>query len=140
MTTSELFTVGDIITTTEANPKDGLRNGENAEIIDIVMPADTEDGIGFYCIQNERVSGYDVDFQHAKRIFTVEEAKTAMVIPTKEQMVDFLGSAVLTEENGIDVNSTEKDDDHSLLIEGRTANGVRFIARLIVDYVEKADY
>lgn len=137
--TPELFTVGDIITVIEANSECKLREGENAEIIDIVMPVDTEDGIGFYCIQNDRMSGYDVTFQNAKRVFTAEEAKTAMVVPTKDQLLTFLGSAVLTEENGIDIHGTEQDDGR-LLIDGRTANGVEFVARLTIDYIEKAEY
>lgn len=138
MATSELFAIGDIITSTEAQGND-LKPGDNAEIIDVCMPEDTDDGLGFYCVKTETMYGGAVMFTSAKRIFTVEEAKTTMVIPTREELLSFLGSAVLTEEDGIDVNSTEKDDG-KLLIEGRTTNGVPFLARLSVDYIEKSDY
>lgn len=133
----ELFDVGDIITTTTAEGND-IKPGDKARVIDIVMPVDTEDKVGFYCIETPSVYNGAVTFDTAKRVFTAEEAKTEMKAPTKTEFLAYLGSVLLGDEDGIDVNETEKNvDESAVYLRGNTANGTPFVAKVSIDYVEE---
>lgn len=135
--TTELFTVGDIITTTEENPTDGVQTGEKVEIIDIVMPDDTEDGVGFYCVENWRLSGYDIEFNNAKLLHSAKDGLHRL--PTREELTTFLGNAVMDEYENIKIDSTQRDGD-SLLIEGETVTGKRFLATVKITQITDANF
>lgn len=135
---TEVFAVGDIIVET----KDGnsVRPGVYSEIIDIVMPEDTEDGIGFYCIENDMQSGHDIEFGNAKRIMTAEEAVEKRRVPTIEEVRQFLQSAVLDEYENITIDGTDRESPDTLSIEGTTTGQRRFVATVRVLGVSELNY
>lgn len=135
---TEVFSVGDVIVETEAGNL--VRPGVYSEIIDVVMPEDTEDGIGFYCIENDMQSGHSIDFTSAKRIMTVEEAVEKRRIPTVEEVRLFLQNAVLDDYESITIDTTEADSEDTLLIEGKTTGQRRFVATVKVLDVSETTY
>lgn len=135
---TEVFAVGDIIVET----KDGnsVRPGVYSEIIDIVMPEDTEDGIGFYCIENDMQIGHDIEFGNAKRIMTAEEAVEKRRVPTIEEVRQFLQSAVLDNYENITIDGTDRESPDTLSIEGTTTGQRRFVATVRVLGVSELNY
>lgn len=137
MTKSKLFAVGDIITVTAKNGND-IKPGDRARVIDIVMPDDTEDGKGFYCIETPTVYNGVAMFDTATRVFTAEEAKTKMVAPSKDEFLNFLGTTLLSDEDGINVHESNKNKDEcAVYLRGNSSEGIPFIAKVSIDYVEE---
>ncbi|AYQ99343.1 hypothetical protein PBI_CANTARE_123 [Brevibacterium phage Cantare] len=135
---TEIFAVGDVIVETEKGKE--VRPGVYSEIIDIVMPEDTEDGEGFYCIENDMQSGHSIDFASAKRIMTAEEAVEKRRVPTIEEVRQFLQNAVLDEYENITIDTTDRESPDTLSIEGTTTGQRRFVATVRVLGVSETNY
>lgn len=135
---TEVFAVGDVIVETEKG--NDVRPGVYSEIIEIVMPEDTEDGEGFYCIENDMQYGHDISFTTAKRVMTAEEAVEKRRVPTIEEVRQFLQNAVLDEYENITIDGTDRESKDTLSIEGTTTGQRRFVATVRVLGVSETNY
>lgn len=116
--------------------------GQTFTIEDYVSVEESEDGIPFYW-GNTRADNINDICAPADAVELVKSKAQmdARIIPTRAQMMDMLGSAVMSDGNGFTVNESYKDSSSGVIeCAGETDDGLTFAFNITVTTPHETDF
>jgi hypothetical protein len=106
--------------------------GFEFEVEDFVSAEDAEDGVAFYWGNADGgFNNVTVPADAVELVRTVEQ-QNARMLPSREELISFLGSTLLSDCGFFSINETNRDGEAAMEVFGETAEGLTFGFRLHV--------
>lgn len=119
------------------------KSGKLIMIEDYVSAAIAEDGVAFYWASSHRtdnINDVTIDARHVELVKSRAQLE-GRTIPTRAQILDALGTALLCDGEGFTVSEANKDTEHfTIECAGTTDDGLHFAFELTVPEPHETDF